>query len=107
MDDSSVTPITAPKLDDAGHLTYLGEDGQCYRVLDHLEIDHEASQRVSAALQATGPLFDQIEALCHDWIKRVAMEAMDRDEAVAMLLSNLESVLHADDEESGGPGPLR
>ena len=107
MDDPSVTPITAPKLDDAGYLTYLGEDGQCYRVLDRLEVDHEASQRVSAALQATGPLFDQIEALCHDWIQRVAMDAMDRDEAVGMLLSTLESVLHADDEEMGGAGPLR
>lgn len=107
MDDPSVTPITAPKLDDTGHLTYLGNDGQRYRVLDRLEIDQDASQRVSDALQATGPLLDQIEALCRDWISRVAEGAMDRDEAVAMLLSTLESVLHADDEKSGGHGPLR
>ena len=103
MDDPSVTPITAPKLDDTGHLTYLGNDGQRYRVLDRLEIDQDASQRVSDALQATGPLLDQIEALCRDWISRVAEGAMDRDEAVAMLLSTLEYVLHADDEKSGGP----
>ena len=107
MDEPSVTPLTAPKLDDAGHLTYLGNDGRFYRVLDRLEIDLDASQRVSDVLQATGPLFDQIEALCHDWINRVAEGAMERDEAVAMLLSTLESVLHADDEESGGHGPLR
>ena len=107
MDDPSVTPITAPKLDDTGHLTYLGNDGQRYRVLDRLEIDQDASQRVSDVLQATGSLFDQIEALCHDWINRVAEGAMERDEAVAMLLSTLESVLHADDEEGGGHGPLR
>ena len=102
MDEFSVAPITAPKLDDEGHLTYLGEDGQRYRVLDQLEIDQEASQRLSDALQASSPLFDQIEGLCHDWISRVGLDAMDldREEAVALLLSTLETVL-GDGGESG------
>ena len=107
MDEFSVAPITAPKLDDDGHLTYLGEDGQRYRVLDQLEIDQEASQRLSDALQASTPLFDQIEGLCHAWISRVGVDAMDldRDEAVALLINTLATVL-AEGGESGG-GLLR
>ena len=107
MDDRTVAPISAPKLDDQGHLTYLGEDGQRYRVLDHPEIDQAASQRVCDALQASGPLFQQIEALCHDWIRRVSVDAMDREEAVALLLATLETVLQVDQCESDGAGPLR
>jgi hypothetical protein len=98
MDDPSVTPITTPKLDDEGYLTYLGDDGRRYRLLDQLEIDQEASQRVRDALQASGPLFNQIEALCQAWIERMAVDAMDRDEAAAMLLSALDTALRIDED---------
>ena len=47
-------------------------------------------------------MFDQIEGLCHDWISRVGLDAMDldREEAVALLLNTLETVL-GDGGESG------
>ena len=71
MEEEPVTPITGPILDLDGQLTYLGEDGQRYVVLDNLRLDQEASQRVADLLQAAAPLIDQIETLCYRWIDQV------------------------------------
>ena len=101
MEEEPVTPITGPILDLDGQLTYLGEDGQRYVVLDNLRLDQEASQRVADLLQAAAPLIDQIETLCHRWMDQVCRGVSDREEAVSLLLASLESVLDEEPHPGG------
>ena len=101
MEEEPVTPITGPILDLDGQLTYLGEDGQRYVVLDNLRLDQEASQRVADLLQAAAPLIEQIETLCHRWIDQVCTGVLEREEAVSLLLASLETVLDEDARPGG------
>lgn len=103
MDEEPITPNTGPTLDAEGRLTYIGEDGHRYLVLDKLELDRDAALRVADVLQAAGGLFDQIEALSQRWIDQVCAGALEREEVVALLLATLETVL-ADDISSGDEG---
>ena len=70
MEEEPVTPITGPILDLDGQLTYLGEDGQRYVVLDNLRLDQEASQRVADLLEQRANGVHQrgveVRALVHD-----------------------------------------
>jgi hypothetical protein len=103
MDDGDhpVTPLTGPTLDAEGRLTYIGEDGRRYVVVEGVELDAEGSARVMEALQAAGPIFQEIEALCHSWLERVSLAPLQREEAIALLLATLETVLEVaeDDDE--------
>ena len=103
MEEEPITPNTGPTLDAEGRLTYIGEDGHRYLVLDKLELDRDAALRVADVLQAAGGLFDQIEALSLRWIDQVCAGALEREEVVALLLATLETVL-ADDISSGDEG---
>ena len=98
--DDPVTPLTGPTLDAEGHLTYVGEDGRRYVVVDGVELDAEGSAQVMEALQAAGPLFQEIEALCHGWLDLVADSPLLREEAMALLLATLETVLEASADDS-------
>jgi hypothetical protein len=101
MDDGDhpVTPLTGPTLDAEGRLTYIGEDGRRYVVVEGVELDAEGSARVMEALQAAGPLFQEIEALCHGWLERVSLAPLQRQEAIALLLATLETVLEVADND--------
>jgi hypothetical protein len=103
--DHPVTPLTGPTLDAEGRLTYIGEDGRRYVVVDGVELDAEGSARVMEALQSAGPLFQEIEALCHGWLERVSRAPLQRQEAIALLLATLETVLEvADDDDDIADG---
>jgi hypothetical protein len=101
MDDGDhpVTPLTGPTLDAEGRLTYIGEDGRRYVVVEGVELDAEGSARVMEALQAAGPIFQEIEALCHSWLERVSLAPLQREEAIALLLATLETVLEVADDD--------
>jgi hypothetical protein len=92
-DDHPVTPLTSPSLDAEGRLTYVGEDGRRYVVVDGVELDAEASAQVMEVLQQAGSLFQEIETLCHGWLERVSNAPLQRNEAIALLLATLETVL--------------
>ena len=102
MEEEPVTPITGPILDMEGRLTYLGEDGQRYVVLDSLKLDQDTSLRVAEVLRAAQPLFHQIEILCQRWMEQVSANNLAREEAIALLLATLETVLDEDASPSGG-----
>ena len=101
MEEEPITPITGPILDLDGQLTYLGEDGQRYVVLDSLKLDQESSLRVADLLRGAEPLFVQIETLCHRWMDQVCRGVPDREEAVSLLLASLESVLDEEPHPGG------
>ena len=69
-------------------------------VVDGVELDEEGSAQVMEALQAAGPLFQEIEALCHGWLDLVADSPLLREEAMALLLATLETVLEASADDS-------
>ena len=82
MKEEPITPSAGPTLDAQGRLTYIGEDGQRYVVLDALELDHQTSLRVADALRDAGLLLDQIESLAQRWMDQVSAEALDRKSVV-------------------------
>jgi len=102
--DHPVTPLTGPTLDAEGRLTYVGEDGRRYVVVEGVELDEEGSAQVMEALQAAGPLFQEIEALCHGWLELVGASPLQREEAIALLLATLETVLEGGDDEDVAEG---
>jgi hypothetical protein len=97
--DHPVTPLTGPTLDAEGRLTYIGEDGRRYVVVDGVELDAEGSARVMEALQSAGPLFQEIEALCHGWLECLSLAPLQREEAIALLLATLETVLEVAEDD--------
>ena len=92
-EDDPITPITGPKIDVEGRLTYMGEDGRRYVVKDGDERDETSSAAVMEALRSAGPLFEEIETLCQGWVDEVSDAALTRAEAVALLLATLETLL--------------
>ena len=102
MKEEPITPSAGPTLDAQGHLTYIGEDGQRYVVLDALELDHQTSLRVADALRDAGLLLDQIENLAQRWMDQVSAEALSREDALDLLLATLENEL--EDESASADG---
>ena len=102
MKEEPITPSAGPTLDAQGRLTYIGEDGQRYVVLDALELDHQISLRVADALRDAGLLLDQIENLAQRWMDQVSAEALSREDALDLLLATLENVL--EDESASADG---
>ena len=92
-EDAPITPITGPNIDAEGRLTYMGEDGRRYVVVDGDERDETSSAAVMEALRSAGALFEEIETLCQGWVDEVSDEALTRAEAVALLLATLETLL--------------
>ena len=102
MKEEPITPSAGPTLDAQGRLTYIGEDGQRYVVLDALELDHQISLRVADALRDAGLLLDQIENLEQRWMDQVSAEALSREDALDLLLATLENEL--EDESASADG---
>ena len=102
MKEEPITPSAGPTLDAQGRLTYIGEDGQRYVVLDALELDHQTSLRVADALRDAGLLLDQIENLAQRWMDQVSAEALSREDALDLLLATLENEL--EDESASADG---
>ena len=92
-EDAPITPITGPNIDAEGRLTYMGEDGRRYVVMDGDERDETSSAAVMEALRSAGPLFEEIETLCQGWVDEVSDAALTRAEAIALLLATLETAL--------------
>lgn len=104
MKEEPITPSAGPTLDAQGRLTYIGEDGQRYVVLDALELDHQTSLRVADALRDAGLLLDQIESLAQRWMDQVSAEALSRKDALDLLLATLETDL--EDEAASADGVI-
>ena len=102
MKEEPITPSAGPTLDAQGRLTYIGEDGQRYVVLDALELDHQISLRVADALRDAGLLLDRIENLAQRWMDQVSAEALSREDALDLLLATLENEL--EDESASADG---
>ena len=102
MKEEPITPSAGPTLDAQGRLTYIGEDGQRYVVLDALELDHQISLRVADALRDAGLLLDQIENLAQRWMDQVSAEALSREDALDLLLATLENELEDESASSDG-----
>ena len=75
-EDAPITPITGPNIDAEGRLTYMGEDGRRYVVMDGDERDETSSAAVMEALRSAGPLFEEIETLCQGWVDEVSDAAL-------------------------------
>jgi hypothetical protein len=91
--EEPVTPHAAPIVDEAGRLTYVGDDGRRYVVGLPPEVDELVLERVMASLSRGGALFEQIEALCHRWIHLVSGPDLEDRAALALLLTTLETAL--------------
>lgn len=98
MENEPITPHTGPTIDADGRLTYVGEDGRRYVVVDGMELDPESSAEVMEALRSAGALFQEIETLCLGWLDLVSASPLGREEAMTLLLATLETVLEASGE---------
>ncbi|MFO8238669.1 MAG: hypothetical protein R6U00_10580 [Prochlorococcaceae cyanobacterium] len=92
--DEPITPHAAPLVDEAGRLTYVGDDGRRYVVGLPPDVDELGLERVMASVSRGGPLFDQILVLCHRWIASVnSPPDLEARAALALLLTTLETAL--------------
>ena len=95
-----ITPHAAPIWDGEGHLAYIGDDGRRYVVALPPEADGDSVERVMDNLLQGDAVFQQIQDLCEHWIDQVTGLALERQAALALLLSTLEVAL---DPNSGEP----
>ena len=93
QEESPVTPLAGPSLDDRGVLSYAGTDGRRYVVGLPTEIDEARMEQVMTTLRGGGDLFLQIEAMCHRWIQQVAGPDLNQHDALVLLLTTLETAL--------------
>jgi hypothetical protein len=103
--NSPVTPQTAPSLDQAGQLTYIGEDGRRYVVGLPPEMDQATLERVMRRIQKEGSLFHEIESLARRWIAQVSGPDLDARAAMVLLVTTLETSLEElfpEEESSAG-----
>lgn len=91
--DSPVTPHAGPSLDQAGQLTYIGEDGCRYVVGLPPEMDQATLERVMRRIQKEGSLFHEIERLARRWIAQVSGPDLDGRAAMVLLVTTLETSL--------------
>jgi len=94
-----ITPHAAPILDGEGHLAYIGDDGRRYVVAVQPETDGDSVDRVMDNLRDGDALFQQIQDLCENWIDQVTGLELERQAALALLLSTLEVALDPDSGE--------
>ena len=94
-----ITPLAAPILDGEGHLAYIGDDGRRYVVAVQPETDGDSVDRVMDNLRDGDALFQQIQDLCENWIDQVTGLELERQAALALLLSTLEVALDPDSGE--------
>lgn len=101
--DPPATPHAAPRLDEEGLLTYIGEDGRRYVVGVPPEVDQASLERVMTTLQRGGALFHEIEGLARRWIAEVSGPDLDRRAALLLLVTTLETSLDELFPEDGPP----
>ena len=92
-EESLVTPLAAPSLDDRGVLSYAGTDGQRYVVGLPPEIEEARMEQVMTTLRGGGDLFLEIESFCHRWIQQVSGPDLNQHDALVLLLTTLETAL--------------
>lgn len=100
MEDEPITPHAVPIFDADGHLTYIGDDGRRYVVGPLPETDEASVDRVMERLRAGQLLFSQIEELSRQWLEHVCASGLQRDSALALLLTTLETALDEGLDES-------
>ncbi|MEB3241866.1 MAG: hypothetical protein VKJ31_07485 [Synechococcus sp.] len=93
-----VTPLTGPVFDAEGRLTYVGVDGRRYVVVDGAELDEQEAAQVLEVLQKAGGVFDDIELRCRHWLEMVKASPLNHEEALALLLATLETLLELKDD---------
>lgn len=98
-----ITPLTGPVFDADGRLTYMGVDGRRYVVVEGVEFDEQDAAQVIEALQKAGSVFEQIETDCHRWLDIVQASPLNNEEALALLLATLETLLEEKDDDNSGP----
>ena len=100
-----VTPLTGPVFDAEGRLTYMGVDGRRYVVVDGVDVDEHEAAQVMEVLQQSGEVFDDIELRCRHWLEMVEASPLNHEEALALLLATLETLLEAKgDQPPNTPG---
>lgn len=95
-----ITPLTGPVFDGDGRLTYMGVDGRRYVVDEGAELDEKEAAQVIEVLQQAGVVFEQIEADCRRWLDIVQGSPMNNEEALALLLATLETLLEEKDDDN-------
>lgn len=95
-----ITPLTGPVFDADGRLTYMGVDGRRYVVVEGAEFDEQEASQVIEVLQQAGGVFDQIEADCRRWLDIVQTSPLNKEEALALLLATLETLLEEKDDDN-------
>jgi hypothetical protein len=101
-----ITPHAAPRLDEQGQLSYVGEDGRRYVVGLPPDIDQASLERVMATLQRGGTLFHEIERLAHCWIDQVRGPDLDGRAAMLLLVTTLETSLEERFPDDDPSAPL-
>jgi hypothetical protein len=92
-EEQPITPHAGPTLDSEGQLTYVGDDGRRYVVGLPPDTDGEGIDRVMGDLRVGHDLLLRIEALCQQWIETVHGPDLDRQAALVLLLTTLETSL--------------
>ena len=95
-----ITPLTGPVFDADGRLTYMGVDGRRYVVVEGAEFDEQEASQVIEVLQQAGGVFEQIEADCRRWLDIVRTSPLNNEEALALLLATLETLLEEKDDDN-------
>lgn len=95
-----ITPLTGPVFDEEGRLTYMGVDGRRYVVVQGAEFDEEDAARVMEALRQAGGVFEEIEQRCRRWMAMVQASPLSAEEALALLLATLETLLESKNDEN-------
>lgn len=95
-----ITPLTGPVFDADGRLTYMGVDGRRYVVVEGAEFDEQEASQVIEVLQQAGGVFEQIEADCRRWLDIVQTSPLNNEEALALLLATLETLLEEKDDDN-------
>ena len=101
-----ITPLTGPVFDAEGRLTYMGVDGRRYVVVDAGDLDADDAAEVMEALKRGGPVFEAIEQSCRTWLQGVSASPLSDEEALALLLATLETVLDPGDGTQPGDAPF-
>jgi len=101
-----ITPLTGPVFDAEGRLTYMGVDGRRYVVVDAGDLDADDAAEVMEALKRGGPVFEAIEQSCRTWLQGLSASPLSDEEALALLLATLETVLDPGDGTQPGDAPF-
>ena len=105
MAEDPITPHAAPSFDQAGNLTYVGDDGRRYVV--GLPDDQQLgpSEQLLALLQRGDDLWPQLEQLSRRWMERVSGPDLPEAKALLVLLAALEGSLRQHLADGSGHKP--